>query len=502
LDTNSKTNLPPHEQAFEWAWQAVGENDWKAASHRWEVLRKAYPEHPATWLQNAVAHIQAGDLEHAEYLLTHARKEFPDHSQTLTESASLAIHRNEWGMAEDYLHQARQKHPDVVQTWLKSSECAERVGEFEKAAEYSERACQCNTDLPDPYIQYAELAMRNNQWEHALERWEKLRHLFPELHVGYIRAADAARQLDRPKEARQLILAQQYGADIIDNDLQNEGIQQEEVSQAQTLQTKNVLKQHNGRTNMTRLLELIWAKAIFNLRSEDHHNYLSYVWWVLEPLIHMAIYYLVFGYLLQRGDENFPVFLITGLIPWMWFAKAVSSSSNSILEGQHLILEVGLPSIVFPMIRLLQATLKQIPVFILLFVFLWIEGFSPGMHWWALLPVIAVQILLTIAFASMVAAVIPFMRDLSYLVPTGLTLLMFLSGIFYDYRIIAPEWQDQFLMNPMAFLLKCYRDIFIDSTVPDMQMLSIWGIVSITACIVLMFAYKRLRYVYPRVILE
>ena len=104
----------------------------------------------------------------------------------------------------------------------------------------------------------------------------------------------------------------------------------------------------------------------------------------------MGVYYLVFGLLLQRGGENYPVFLLTGLIPWMWFMKAVNGSSNSIIAGQNLMLQVGLPSIVFPLVSLLQATLKQIPVFILLFGFLWLQDINPGMHWWTLIPVIAV----------------------------------------------------------------------------------------------------------------
>jgi len=233
-----------------------------------------------------------------------------------------------------------------------------------------------------------------------------------------------------------------------------------------------------------------------------HRNYLSYGWWILEPLLHMVVYYLVFGLLLQRGGEDYPVFLLTGLIPWMWFMKAVSDSSNSIIAGQNLMLQVGLPSVVFPLVSLLQATIKQIPVFILLFGLLWLQAFTPEAYWWALIPVIAVQALLTIAFACIVAAVIPFIRDLSYLVPTGLMFLMFLSGIFYNYKMISPEWQNLFLLNPMAFLLKCYREIFISGILPNMQVLAWWGFGSAAACTVLIFAFKRLRYIYPRVVLE
>ena len=486
LSTGSASKYPTPEQAFEWPRQAILEKNWKAAAERWEVLRQAYPMHPATWLQGAHAHIEAGELEHAEFLLAHARMEFPDHPLSLTESALLAMRRNEWDTAENYLLQARQKHPGFVQTWLLSAECAEGIGGPDKSTAYFEHAFMCSPDQPGPFIQYAELAMRSGQWSEALKRWEAFRKMFPNSPVGYHRAAEAARQLGQPKEARQLLLAHQYGADIF----------------ADGTNSQNSPKSHGGHASIQQLLELIWTKAIFNLRSEVHRNYLSYGWWVLEPLLHMVVYYVVFSLLLDRGSENYPVFLLTGLIPWMWFMKAVSGSSNSIIAGQNLMLQVGLPSVVFPLVSLLQSTIKQLPVFVLLIGFVWLLGYSPDSHWWGLIPVIIVQALFTIAFTCAVAAIIPFARDLSYLVPTGLTFLMFLSGIFYDYRSISADWQGLFLLNPMAFLLKCYREIFIDGALPDFQILTWWGMGSTVACLLLLLTYQRLRYIYPRVVME
>ena len=172
------------------------------------------------------------------------------------------------------------------------------------------------------------------------------------------------------------------------------------------------------------------------------------------------------------------------------------------MNGQNLMLQVGIPPIVFPLVTILQATLKQIPVFILLFCFAWLQGYTPSAHWLAIVPVIIVQALLTIAIACTTAAVIPFIRDLAYLVPTGLMFLMFMSGIFYDYKSISPELQNLFLLNPIAFLLKCYREIFIAGTVPDLQTLTWWGLAGVIACLIVARAYARLRYTYPRIVIE
>jgi len=247
--------------------------------------------------------------------------------------------------------------------------------------------------------------------------------------------------------------------------------------------------------------DLLVFKTICNLKSEVHRNYLSFLWWILEPLLYIAVYYIVFGLLLNRGGENFVVFLLTGLIPWMWFSKSVSAATSSILVMQNIITQVKVPLVIFPLIAVSQSTIKQIPVFVLLIVFVSSQGFLPDTHWLALIPVLLLQFVLIIFTSCAIAAITPFIRDITYIVPTGLTLLMFLSGIFYDYREMAPEWQDIFLLNPVAFLLRCYRDIIMDGALPNMPILFIWGALATVLCGFMIKIYKGLNKSIPRAVL-
>ncbi|MCU7813423.1 MAG: phosphate ABC transporter permease [Candidatus Thiodiazotropha sp. (ex Notomyrtea botanica)] len=391
-DGDPQDQLPKPDDFFSWPQDAAHKHEWKESASRWAVLRKAYPNHPATWFQGANAHMEAGELNKAENLLVFCRQQFPNHPNSLIFSATLAMHRHKWDMAKKYLAVARERHSDNLQTWLKSAECAEKNGDIDQAVAFYESACHCTPSQATPFIQYAELFMRTERWEEALIRWEIVREHFPKITAGFTRAADASLKLGRPIEARKLLLTQQYGTDILNTEHPPQSLP----------------SQKNTYTDTINFLELIWTKAAFNLRSEVNRNYLSYGWWVLEPLLHMAVFYVVFGHLMQRGGENFPIFLLTGLIPWMWFMKSVSSSSSSILSGQNLMLQVGLPSSIFPLIGILQASMKQVPIFALLCVFVWSQGYSPGSHWWALIPVIIVQTLLTISFSCTVAAIIPF----------------------------------------------------------------------------------------------
>jgi len=249
-------------------------------------------------------------------------------------------------------------------------------------------------------------------------------------------------------------------------------------------------------------VELIVIKALFNLRSEVHKNYLSYLWWIVEPLLHMSVYYLVFGFLLKRGGPNFPMFLLVGLVPWMWFRKTISSSSNSIIGGERLMLQVRMPVISFPLIKIFQTAIKQIPVFLMLIMFLVCTGNYPNICWIAIVPLLFVQALLSTAIACLVALVIPFIRDISYLVETGLMFLMFVSGIFYDYQNIPVEYHKFFLMNPMAYLIANYRAVFLESSFPDMLTLSGWGVISVICCSIVAWLYVKTQYIVPRAILK
>ena len=78
---------------------------------------------------------------------------------------------------------------------------------------------------------------------------------------------------------------------------------------------------------------------------------------------------------------------------------------------------------------------------------------------------------------------------------------MFLSGIFYDYESIAPDLQQIFLLNPMAFLIKSYQNALLYGVWPDFEKLALFGFIGILASVLAFTIYKNVRHVIPRVIL-
>lgn len=249
--------------------------------------------------------------------------------------------------------------------------------------------------------------------------------------------------------------------------------------------------------------QLVVVKVRLNLRSEASQSYLSYAWWVLEPLMQMGVYLIVFDILLHRGTEDFVAFLLCGIVPWLWFSKSVNQSGNSITNGKGLISQTYLPKPFFPLVVIGQSMVKQVLVFVLLFVFLFIYDYYPTLSWLWLVPIIFVQILLIIAVSFVVAFIVPFARDIRYLIDAGLKMVMFGSGIFYSYKdVFLPQHREYFLMNPMANLIVNYRRVLMEDTIPMTGSLSVIALVSVLVILLMTSAMKRHNNTLTRLALE
>jgi lipopolysaccharide transport system permease protein len=240
-----------------------------------------------------------------------------------------------------------------------------------------------------------------------------------------------------------------------------------------------------------------------NLKSEASKTYLSYAWWLLEPALMVAVLYVVFAIFLARGAPDFVVFLVCGKIPFLWLSKSITNSSNSIVAGRGLINQVSIPKPFFPMLVVFQDAFKQLVVFSFMILFFVLWGLDPSWVWLSAICVILTQFLLICAASLVAAAIIPFLPDFRYLIATAMMALMLGSGIFYSYKdLLLPQHQQLFLMNPVANLIKNYRQVFMDNVPPDWSALAGISAVSIVLIVAMVLFYRRTDSVYARLILQ
>lgn len=222
---------------------------------------------------------------------------------------------------------------------------------------------------------------------------------------------------------------------------------------------------------MTILMEAhLWRYTVYraglNLIAEASRYYLGWLWWLLEPLAMTGVFFVVFTYLRPSAMEGFTHFLIVGVTMWVWFANGVGNSADTLAGARGLISQMRLPKLLFPAIAVMSATVKQGFVFAIVLVFL---GSVRGVALpWVSLPLLAfTQFTLILAVAATVAFACCWVRDLRFIVRSGLTLTMFCSGLFYSIDSLPANWQALFRLNPMAVMIEQYRAVMLAGAAPD-----------------------------------
>ncbi|MDH5711297.1 MAG: ABC transporter permease [Gammaproteobacteria bacterium] len=229
---------------------------------------------------------------------------------------------------------------------------------------------------------------------------------------------------------------------------------------------------------------LVMQKSAADLLTEARRGYLGVLWWIIEPIIYMSVFYLIFVVVFDRGGEDRVGFLLTGLVVWKWFSAAILQSSNSISANVGLIRQVYIPKIVFPSMAIMSATMKFFIVFILLVGFLVLSGKTPSISWLSIPLLISIQWLLMLSIGCILSVLVPFLPDMKLIIENGLILMFFLSGVFFDISVASPEVKTFLYLNPMVGIIESYRNVMLNGVWPDWIFLSVVVVSSLLALLV------------------
>lgn len=237
-------------------------------------------------------------------------------------------------------------------------------------------------------------------------------------------------------------------------------------------------------------ISLVHTQAMFGLKAEASKFYLSYLWWILEPLLFVMVFYLVFNTLLGTRSENFLLFLMCGKVPFLWFSKSVTSAASSIVQNRGLLGQLHIDKAVFPYVAVHQSLYKVWCAFLALFIMVIVYGFMPAVGWLWLLPLLITQYLMILVFSLICSILVAFIPDVRLLIAMGMTFLLFSSGIFWDISDImnrdAREWLP--IINPLLFLIDGYRKILLENEIYNINHLATIG----SVFLVLLFFLHRL----------
>src|SRR5438445_3521933 len=176
------------------------------------------------------------------------------------------------------------------------------------------------------------------------------------------------------------------------------------------------------------LLSLLVSKE---LKIKYKGTALGLLWSLLNPLLMMAIYAIVFSTILRFSVPRYAIFLLSGLLPWTAFTSSLISGTVSITNSSHLIRKVSFPHELLPLTAVLAAFSNLLPSFGLLFIFAVVLGQPLGLPLLALPLVVAIQLTFTLGLALLLSAATVYFRDVEYLVGIGTTVWFFATPIIY-----------------------------------------------------------------------
>jgi len=216
---------------------------------------------------------------------------------------------------------------------------------------------------------------------------------------------------------------------------------------------------------------LMHTFVVRDLRARYAGSSLGIFWSIIHPLVVLGLYILVFSTLVRGGrfdvqghPVGYAMFLCPALLGWNWFNESLLGAASSITGNGSLIKKVVFPSGILPIAPLLAGVLPFLTAFGFFLVF---AAIVQGVHWatvpW-LLVCAALQFLLMIGPAYLLASVQVFARDTAQLLVALLQFLFWATPIVYTNEMIAKAypWADRWYnINPMAHLVTAYRDAVI-----------------------------------------
>ena len=206
-----------------------------------------------------------------------------------------------------------------------------------------------------------------------------------------------------------------------------------------------------------------------DLKVRYKKSVLGFLWSLLNPLLMMVVFTVVFTILTVPNIDNFPVFVLTGLVAWNFFAASITGAVHTIAGNATLINKVYFPRELLPASLVFSNLVNFLLTLVVLFGF--IVAFEIELTATVLwLPaIVAVELMLALGIALIVSAVNVFYRDVSVLLEVGVTAWFFLTPIFYQLERIPQSisflgidvWRWVYMLNPMASIVTDYRYVLL-----------------------------------------
>ena len=251
--------------------------------------------------------------------------------------------------------------------------------------------------------------------------------------------------------------------------------------------------------NIFKYRELLKNNVKKEVRGRYKNSILGVMWTFLNPLLQIAVYAMIFPYILKQQQPYYLIFVCVGLIPWSFFTTTIIQSTNTIIGNANIVKKVYFPREILPLSVVLSGAINFLIATIIILAFC--IGGGKGITWHIIIfPIILLlQMILQLAISFVLSAVTVYIRDIEHFVQIVLMLMFYATPIVYSTATLdgstttARFMKKVIMLNPMTTIIEGYRSIFYTQTLPDFKGIGIWYIISIALLFIGWLIFKKLQ---------
>jgi len=246
------------------------------------------------------------------------------------------------------------------------------------------------------------------------------------------------------------------------------------------------------------LLFLVWR----DVKVRYAQTVLGAGWVILQPILTMAVFTVVFGKLARIPSDGIPyaVFSLAALVPWNYFAGAVTGASNSLISNSNLITKVYFPRLVIPLASVLGGLVNFAIVFGLFLMIVLAFGIVPSPSAVLLVPLLLLLMMLAAAgVGCWFAALAIQYRDIAGVAAFVVQAWMYASPVVYPLSLVPRQYRSIYLLNPMAGVIDGFRAVVLGSTPLSWPALAVSAGISMLLFMTGVLYFRRLEHVFADV---
>lgn len=248
--------------------------------------------------------------------------------------------------------------------------------------------------------------------------------------------------------------------------------------------------------------ELLYFLTWRDVKVRYKQTLLGALWAIIQPLFTMLIFTLFFGKLagIESDGIPYPIFAYAGLLPWTFFANAVTNSGNSLVGSSNLITKVYFPRMIIPGAAVAAGLVDFAIAFLILGGLMLYYDIALTWNLLALPLLVALTSLLALGVGLWTSALNVKYRDIRYALPFLIQLWMFASPIIYPASLMPEKWRWILWLNPLTGIIEGYRASLLGQTSFNWTALAISSLITITLLVYSSLEFRRMERTFADVV--